>query len=99
MVYTLRSALCYQQKEVLQEYDREIQEGLEGILNAELKDWLWHQCVLLMRKGGLGIKSTADLSLPALLSSVNAIVAEDENLLSDDMVGQIYQELVEAELL
>ena len=90
LMYMLRTALCYQQKEVLQEYDLEIREGLEGILNTKLKGRSWQQCVLPMRKGGMGIRSAADLSLPAFLSSANANVAGFENLLPDEMVCQIY---------
>ena len=57
LMYTLRIAPCYRQDEVLQKYDRVIQEGLEGILNAELKGRSWQQCILPVRKGGLGIRS------------------------------------------
>ena len=83
----------------MQEYDRDIREGLEGILNAELKGSSWQQCVLPVRKGGLGIRSAMNLALPAFLSPVSETVAGVENLLPDNIVGEVYQELVEAESL
>ena len=98
-MYTLRCAPCYQQKEVLQEYDNEIRDGLEKILNVELEDKSWQQCSLPMRKGGLGTRKATDLALPAFLFLANATVAEVEHLLPDNMVDQDYTELVEAETL
>ena len=80
----------------MQEYDRQLRVGLESILNAELKGRSWQQCSLPVKKGGLGIRSATDLSLPAFLSLVSATIAGVESLLPDNIVGEVYQELVEA---
>ena len=52
LMYTLRCSPCYQQREVLEEYDHQLKIGLESILNLALEEQSWQQCVLPVKDGG-----------------------------------------------
>ena len=69
LLYTLRSAPCYQSS-ILIQYDTVIRQTLQLILNLDLTESVWNQAMLPVSKGGLGVRLATDLALPAFLSSV-----------------------------
>ena len=70
LLYSLRCAACYNSS-ILPEYDEVIRQTLKFILNVDLSDVIWDQATLPVSSGGLGVRLTVDLALPAFLSSVN----------------------------
>ena len=68
-MYTLRSAPCYREHELLADIDKSIRSCTESICNVCLDDHGWFQAKLPVQFGGLGIRSLLDISLPAFLSS------------------------------
>ena len=65
LMYFLRCTPGFLFREVLIEYDNQLQLGLENILNVKFEEKSWLQSTLLVSKGGLGIRLASDLSLPA----------------------------------
>jgi len=65
LVYTLRSAPCYN-SQIINHYD----DSTRSILQAILTDDGWHQAKLPVKHGGLSLLSASDLALPAFLASV-----------------------------
>ena len=50
-------------------YDKVLRHTLEDILNVHLNDDKWKQAILPVKHGGLGLRSSVDVSLPAFISS------------------------------
>ena len=69
LTYVLRASASFRSL-ILEQYDLEIQNALERILNVQLITHLWEQCSLLVKLGGLSIRSAKDVALPAFLSSM-----------------------------
>jgi len=61
----------YFKSNILSDYDDVIQLTLKVILNVDLSDTIWKQATLPVPSGGLGVRLSMDLALPAFLSSVN----------------------------
>ena len=99
LMYFLRCAPSFKFKEVLQEYDQHLQLGLENILNVKLEEKSWLQSTLPVSKGGLGIRLTSDLALPAFLSSAHGAALGANSLLPEQISTSTYQNLEEAETL
>ena len=97
IMYTLRCSPCYQQRKVLEEYDHQLKIGLENILNLALEGQAWQQCVLPVKKGGLGIRLATELALPTFLSSAHATEAGVNELLPEYVRDEIYIDLEKAE--
>ena len=98
-MYFLRCTPSFLFKEVLQDYDNHLRLGLENILNVKLEEKSWLQSTLPVSKGGLGIRLTSDLALPAFLSSAHGTVLGANSLLPEHISTDNYQNLEEAELL
>ena len=73
--------------EVLQDYDQQIRQGPEEILNARLEEDTWTQSTLPVAQGGLGIILTSDLALPAFLASSYGATFVGDQLLSSPSRG------------
>jgi hypothetical protein len=69
MVYTLRSAPCYDSN-VRKTYDVIIRSTLQSILNVALTDDTWAQAKLPVKFGGLGVLAASEVALPAFIASV-----------------------------
>jgi hypothetical protein len=54
---------------LLVQFDVVMQNALEQITNVNLDDDAWAQASLPVSRGGLGIRSALDLSIPAFLAS------------------------------
>ena len=72
--------------EILKSYDEAIREALTDILNLNsMNESIWNQCTLPVKDGGLGIRSAAELALPAFLSSVRASIGTTRSLLPSEI--------------
>jgi len=68
LMYTLRSAPCYN-SQIINQYNDSIRSTMQAILNVTLTDD-GHQAKLPVKHGGLGVLSASDLALSAFLASV-----------------------------
>ena len=69
MTYLLRSSPAYQQVDLLNNFDTTIRNSMSKITNIDFTDEAWDQLSLPVRYGGLGIRKSADIALPAYISS------------------------------
>ena len=69
LTYFLRTAPCFLNKAILQEYDAYIRHSIQKILNVRLEEAAWNQSTLPINLGGLGLKLASEVALPAFLSS------------------------------
>ena len=83
LLFTLRSAPCHHHPELLSEYDVITRSTSETLCNIHLDDNSWLQAKLPVRYGGLGLRTAADLTLSAFLSSRAASIS-----LSNDILRQ-----------
>ena len=91
LLFTLRSAPCHHHPELLSEYDVITRSTTEALCNIHFDDNSWSQANLPVLYGGLGLRTAADLALPAFLSSraasislVNDILRQPTNNQEDD---------------
>ena len=91
LLFTLRSAPCHHHPELLSEYDVITRSTTEALCNIHFDDNSWSQAKLPVRYGGLGLRTAADLALPAFLSSraasislVNDILRQPTNKQEND---------------
>ena len=91
LLFTLRSAPCHHYPELLAEYDVITRSTTEALCNIHFDDDSLSQAKLPVRYGGLGLRTAADLALPAFLSSraanislVNDILCQPTNKQEDD---------------
>ena len=68
LLFTLRSASCHRHPELLAEYDVITRSRTEALCNIHFDDNSWSQTKLPVQYGGLGLRTAADLALPAFLS-------------------------------
>ena len=72
LTYFLRTAPCFTEENILQEYDGLVKKSLTDILNINLTDSGWCQASLPVAKGGLGLRPAGEVALAGFLSSVKA---------------------------
>ena len=72
LIYLLRSAPCFKCRKELEVFDAAIKTNMEKISNVSFGEEKWSQASLPIKHAGLGLRSTADLSLPCFLSSSHA---------------------------
>ena len=99
LMYFLRSAPCFKEVDILQQYDQQLRSSLENILNITLEEQAWEQSTLPVAKGGLGIRRASDLALPAFLASAHGAACGMERLLPAYIAEESYQEISVAESL
>ena len=68
LLHILRTAPCFLSS-VFTEYDSVLQDTLSAISNIKLSDVSWMQATLLVKSGGLGIRSAVNLASSAFLAS------------------------------
>ena len=69
LTYLLRSSPAYKEADLLQEFDEIVRTSLSQITNVDVKDKAWTQASFPARMGGLGIRKSEDIALPAYISS------------------------------
>ena len=67
--YFMRTAPCFKESGILEEYDNIIRESLTDILNIQLTDSSWNQASLPIARGGLGLRPALEVALAGFLSS------------------------------
>lgn len=98
LMHILRCSPTWKFEKDLQRIDNYLHSILEQITNNQLDDSNWTQATLPISRGGLGIRLTSSLSLPAFLSSVCSVSHLVDNVLNVNLYNSDY-EFVEAEEL
>ena len=72
LLYLLRSSPAHDHPALLARIDETVRRGVVAVTNVDLHGTSWRQATLPVSMGGLGIRMTADLALPAHLASVKS---------------------------
>ena len=72
LIYLLRTSPSWRVPGLLEKFDELIRTSLQTITNINISSSAWAQSILPAAKGGLGIRSAIDLSLPSYLSSLHS---------------------------
>ena len=86
--YFLRTAPCFQEGKILENYDKIICESLTEILNIQLSESAWEQASLPIAKGGLGLRPALHVALAGFLSSFSASDKLIKDLLTHNSTQQ-----------
>ena len=94
-IHTLRTTPCWSSPTLIQ-MDNTLKEIIEEILNINLSEIKWTQATLPVSKGGLGIRSFSQLSLPAFIASATGTSRLVDTCLAAIPVGdcEMYTEAI-----
>ena len=95
LLYLLRTAPCFSSS-TLKSFDNTMKSCLEAITNCNLDEQSFCQATLPVKLGGLGIRRTQDLSLPAFIASCFKVTGISEQLLSFEHTSPFAAQLSEA---
>ena len=70
--YVLRSSPAYRQEAELGNFDKVLLAALSCVTNTRFEDDARKQAVLPVRLGGLGVRLSSDIALPAFVSSLHS---------------------------
>ena len=73
LMYLLRASPSYKCPNILKNIDDLIRSALCDITNISIDDVSWLQASLPIRSGGLGIRSSGGLAIPAYLASTHSV--------------------------
>ena len=82
----LRCSPTWKANDQLLAFDEVLRQTLESVCNIKMDGAVWSQATLPTSKGGLGIRRSQDLALPAFLSSIYASSDLVRSLLSANEV-------------
>jgi len=94
---TLRTSPCTDSNELLR-YDETIKSTLPSTMNIKLTESGWRQAVLPVRWGGLGIRSTVQLSPSAYMASAAGAASMLLNILPQRLHGVLDQSMTPTNL-
>ena len=64
LLYFLRTSPCFEEVDLLQQYDSIIRKSLSKICNLNFDESSYTQAILPVSKGGIGIASASEIALP-----------------------------------
>ena len=71
LLYLLRTSPTWGKNEDLESFDEIVRLSLQSITNVKMEGGVWQQATLPSSMGGLGVRKSVDLDLPAFLSSAH----------------------------
>jgi hypothetical protein len=74
------------------EFDDMLRVSLVNISNTDMSDAVWRQATLQVSRGGLGIRRTDELALPAFSASVQSVSALISTIVSNPKLDDIPSE-------
>jgi hypothetical protein len=81
--YILRASPAYKRGEELEEFDGVLVAALSTITNVSFEGESLEQAVLPVRLGGLGIRLSKDIALPAFISSLHSVSSLVDDILKN----------------
>ncbi|GAV00268.1 LOW QUALITY PROTEIN: hypothetical protein RvY_11143 [Ramazzottius varieornatus] len=73
LLYILRCSAVWKFPEVLKEFDEVVRSSLAEITNIQMSAEPWRQATFPVGLGGLGIRRTEEVALPAFLASIHSV--------------------------
>ena len=72
LLYLLCTSPTWKRNEDLESFDEIVKLSLQSISNVKMEGAVWQQATLPSSMGGLGVRKSVDIALPAFLSSAHA---------------------------
>ena len=95
LLYLLRTSPCHSSP-IMRDFDDCMRSTLESITNCRLDDSAFQQATLPIKFGGLGVRSTVDISLPAYIASCIKTTDTVKELLPSGCVEAFSSDLSDA---
>ena len=91
LLYFLRTSPCYEELDILQQYDSIILKSLSKICNVNFNESSYIQAILPASKGGIGIASASQIALPSFLASATGAKCVLSCILPEDYVDASFE--------
>jgi len=98
LLCTLRTSDC-SDNPLLAQFDSTLRTALSGILNVDLSDDQWTRASLLVRNGGLGIRSAQMLASSAFLASAASTLKLQQSVLPPSIQTLVDKSTETAEII
>ena len=95
LLYFLRTSLCFEEVDLLQQYDSIIRKSLSKICNVNFDESSYTQAILPVSKGGIGIASASQIALPAFLASASGAKRALSCILPEDYVDASFEKALD----
>ena len=95
LVYFLRTSPCFEEVDLLQQYDSIIRKSLSKICNVNFDESSYTQAILSVSKGGIGIASASQIALPAFLASASGAKRALSCILPEDYVDASFEKALD----
>ena len=95
LLYFLRTSPCFQELDLLQQYDSFIRKSLSKICNDSFIESSYTQAILPVSKGGIGIASASQIALPAFLASATGSKCALSCILPEDHVDASFEKALD----
>jgi hypothetical protein len=95
VIYAMRTSPSFLCTDTLERFDETYRSAVENLLSMSVNNNAWLQCSLPTRKGGLGLRLTTQLALPAFLSSYYSTKPAWEDLVDTAFVSPCIEEGLE----
>lgn len=73
LMYVLRTSPTFRSPDCLDRFDDQLRKALQKITNVRMDNNVWHQATLPVKLGGLGVRRSSELTIPAYLTSVHSV--------------------------
>ena len=94
-MYFLRTSPCFEEVDLLQQYDSIIRKSLSKICNVNFDESSYTQAILPVSKGGIGIASASQIALPAFLASASGAKRALSCILPEDYVDASFEKALD----
>ena len=91
LLYFLRTSPCFEELDLLLQYDSSIRKSLSKICNVNFNESSYTQAILPVSKGGIGIASASQIALPAFLDSATSGKCALSCILPEDYVDASFE--------
>ena len=91
LLYYLRTSPCFEELDLLQQYDSIIRKSLSKISNVNFIESSFSQAIISVSKGGIGIASASQIAFPAFLASATGAKCALSCILPEDYVDSSFE--------
>ena len=91
LLYFLPSSPCFEELDLLQQYNSSIGKSLSRICNVSFNESSYTQAILPVSKGGIGIALVSQIALPAFLASATGAKCALSCILPEDYVDALFE--------
>ena len=95
LLYFLRTSPCFEEVDLLQQYDSIIRKSLSKMCNVNFDESSYTQAILPVSKGAIGIASASQIALPAFLASASGVKRALSCILPEDYVDASFEKALD----